>query len=98
MTKYMKILFITFMLIAILSKLPVAQNCGLLPSSLSKQISINEPWYCPINQQIYAQWANYLPAAFAVVFVSFMIAGIIFMVGVAFNNNKIRSFGIGEFY
>ena len=36
-------------------------SCGLLPGPLAEQISNNEPWYCAINQQMYAQWSGYLP-------------------------------------
>ncbi len=75
-----------------------AVDCGLVPTSLSTQISNNEPWYCPINQQIYSQWAAYLPLTTAVIFLSFAIAAIIFISGMALNSNRIKNFAIGEFY
>jgi hypothetical protein len=96
-----KILFFAIILAVIMGSVKAAaapQSCGLVPSSISQQITTNEPWYCPINQQIYGQWLNVLPIALVVVLISFMIAGIIFMTGVAFNNNRIRNFGMTEFY
>ncbi len=77
---------------------PSTAGCGLLPSSIQLQIQTNEPWYCPINQQLYGQWANDLPIAFIAVLISFLVAAVIFMVGVAFGSDRIRNFGIGEFY
>lgn len=103
--KPQKLLFIVIILAALLAVVPSAQTgtgsttgCGLLSSGLSSQITTQAPWYCPINQQIYNQWASALPAAMVVVFISFMIAALIFLVGTAFNNSKIRNYGIGEFY
>lgn len=95
-----KIMLLSLVFLAVsLSIIPAATpKCGLASSTQASQISQNEPWYCPINQQIYSEWSNYLPIALLVVFISFGIAGIIFMAGVALNSNKIRNFGIGEFY
>lgn len=73
-------------------------GCGLLPSSIQAQVQSGEPWYCPINQQIYSEWSGYMPLAFLAVLVSFMIAAIIFMAGVAFGSDRIRNFGMGELY
>ena len=73
-------------------------GCGLAIAPIASQISTNEPWYCPINQQIYGEWVSYLPAAVVVIFLSFAIAAVIFMVGTALSNDRIRNFGIGEFY
>jgi hypothetical protein len=99
MARLTKILLVSLLLITVMSQLPHAQqNCGLVPSELQQQIQVNEPWYCPINQQIYNQWSNALPLAAIAIFISFMIAAIIFMTGIALNSNRIRSFGIGEFY
>lgn len=73
-------------------------GCGLAIAPIAAQISVNEPWYCPINQQIYGEWVGYLPAAIVVIFLSFAIAAVIFMVGTALGNDRIRNFGISEFY
>ena len=75
-----------------------ASACGLLPSSFAANVLSDAPWYCPINGQIYTAWANDLPFVLFVVLLAFMIASIIFMVGVALRDNKIRNFGIGELY
>ncbi|MGA2800731.1 MAG: hypothetical protein ABSE71_05410 [Candidatus Micrarchaeaceae archaeon] len=72
--------------------------CGLLPSSIQQQVQSGEPWYCPINDQIYSEWSGEIPLAFLAVLVAFMIAAIIFMAGTAFGNDRIRNFGIGELY
>jgi len=106
MQKYHKILLLSILLLAFIVGLPVAQqngggsasNCGLLPSGTTSQLSSSEPWYCPINQQIYNEWAPYVGIASAVMALSFFIAGIIFMIGVAFKSERVRSFGVGEFY
>ncbi len=80
------------------SQSPTSTPCGLLPSSIQQQVQTGEPWYCPINDQIYSQWSNDIPLAFLAVLVAFMIAAIIFMAGTAFGNDRIRNFGIGELY
>jgi hypothetical protein len=72
--------------------------CGLLPASIAQTISYGEPWYCPINAQIYAQWSSILPIAVVVVALAFSIAALIVMVGIAFKSNRIRDFGIAEMY
>lgn len=94
--------FIAFM---ILQSLPAgtgtsaaSQQCGLLPGPVAAQISANESWYCPINNQVYQQWTTYLPIMLLVTLLAFMIAAIIFMVGNALQSPKIRSFGISELY
>ncbi|HUY70212.1 MAG TPA: hypothetical protein VMV00_01430 [Candidatus Baltobacteraceae bacterium] len=76
----------------------VQPGCALLPPSIAQEISSSEPWYCPINQQIFAQWKGSLPLAFAAVIVSFMIAAAIIMAGIALKSDKIRNFGTGELY
>lgn len=106
MKAYAKMLLALLVLAAVLvnpvhaqsSLQPSTTGCGLLPSGLSSTLTVNAPWYCPINQQIYNQWSGDIPAAMVVVFISFMIAAAIFMVGVGLNSNRIRSYGIGEFY
>ena len=75
-----------------------ASQCGPIPGKLSTIISASEPWYCPINQQIYSQWTKELPLAYAAVLIAFLIAAIIFMSGVALNSSRIKNFAMGEFY
>ncbi len=74
------------------------QGCGLLPSDLATLIETQVPWYCPINQQIYQVWKGDLPFVFVIVLVALMLAALIFMIGTAFQNDRIRNFGIGEIY
>ncbi|MDE1810628.1 MAG: hypothetical protein KGH66_01120 [Candidatus Micrarchaeota archaeon] len=76
----------------------VAPGCALLSGNIAQQISASEPWYCPINQQIFTQWSHALPLAFAAVVLSFMIAAAIIMFGIATKNEKVRNFGMGELY
>lgn len=75
-----------------------ANQCGLLPKGLAQQISSTEPWYCPINQEIYTQWSGYLPIASLAVTIGFLVGSIIFMFGVGLKNDRIRNFGVGEIY
>ena len=57
------------------------------------------PWYCSqINQAVYQTWAEWEPIAVAAALVSFMVAMIIFVIGTATSNNRIKSFGMGEIY
>ncbi|MDE1871079.1 MAG: hypothetical protein KGI06_02455 [Candidatus Micrarchaeota archaeon] len=105
-TKILALAVAAILVVALLASLPrivsaqgtTTTGCGLVLGSIASQISTNEPWYCPINQQIYSQWVGYLPLGIAMVLISFFIAGIIFMIGVALNNTRIRNFGVGELY
>ncbi len=76
----------------------VSSQCGLVPSAISASIKQNESWYCPINEQVYSAWSNYLPLALIVLLLAFFIASAIFMVGTALRNQKMRNFGMGEIY
>ncbi|MGI0100539.1 MAG: hypothetical protein ACREBH_02365 [Candidatus Micrarchaeaceae archaeon] len=96
--EHIKVMFVSLLILAFVSAVPHAADCGLVTPIIASQISANEPWYCAINQQIYTQWMAFLPAAVAVIMLSFVIAAVLFMVGVALNNGRLRNFGIGEFY
>ncbi len=72
-------------------------SCSSYPSSLAGQLSA-EPWYCPINQQISSEWAADLPFVFIAVLLSFAVATLIIMIGVAAKSDAVRNFGIGELY
>ncbi|MEM0149526.1 MAG: hypothetical protein QXW10_01360 [Candidatus Micrarchaeaceae archaeon] len=76
----------------------VASECGTLPPSIAQSISVSEPWYCPINEQIYMEWQPYLPLVLLVVLLSFSIAALIIMVGIAAHSERIKNFGVGEAY
>ncbi|MGC8888519.1 MAG: hypothetical protein ACP5K3_00885 [Candidatus Micrarchaeia archaeon] len=65
------------------------------------QYSINAiaPWYCSqIDQAAYKTFAEWEPILLLAVLFSFMIAALIFIIGVAARNKKIVNYGIGEFY
>jgi hypothetical protein len=66
--------------------------------NLITSVTANEPWYCPINQQITNQWEKYLPALLIVTLISFLLAGIILMVGQALGSARIRGYGAAELY
>ncbi len=73
-------------------------NCGLVPNSIRSTIEKDEPWYCPINNEIYKSWSNYLPIAVLVVLVALFIDIILFALGVVFRSNRIRNLAVGELY
>ena len=73
-------------------------GCGLLPSLTATQIQSNEPWYCPINEQIYNQWSQWIPLVIVASLIAFLVSAVIFMSGVALGSAKIRNFGQSEFY
>ncbi len=103
MGPFKNLAMLSLVLLALLLGLANAQpapttGCGLVSGPIATQITNNESWYCPINQQVYSQWSSSLPWAMIVIMISFCIAAIIFMTGVVLNSNKIRNFGIGEFY
>jgi hypothetical protein len=80
------------------SATPAPAQCGLLPPTFATLVQSTAPWYCPINNQIYQVWQNDLPFVFIMVLLALTIAGLIFMIGVAFKSDQIRNFGIGEIY
>lgn len=56
-------------------------------------------WYCDnINSALSSIWSNWEPIVMIAVFFSFSIAGVIFMLGIALRNEKIRNFAVGELY
>jgi hypothetical protein len=73
-------------------------GCAPLTPTIAQGIEAGEPWYCPINQQLYDQWVKDLPLAGVAVLLAFSIAAIITMVGIALKSDRIRNFGIGELY
>ncbi len=60
---------------------------------------VSAPWYCNyINQSMEAYWAQWAPYAMLAVVFSFGIASVIFAAGTILNNERIRNFGVGEYY
>ena len=69
---------------------------GFYSGSIVQQVA---PWYCQqISTALSSYWASWMPIALLAVFVSFSIASIIFGTGVLLKNERIRNFGIGEYY
>ena len=57
------------------------------------------PWYCSyINQAAQYYWSQWSPIALVFVLFSFSIATVILVAGIAFRNDRLRSFGTGELY
>jgi hypothetical protein len=77
---------------------PGTQACGLLSPQLASTITAQEPWYCPISNQVTNEWKQWLPVMVIVTLIAFLIASVIFMAGVALGSAKIRSYGLAEFY
>ena len=83
---------------SVYSPMPLAG--GINPCA-NNNYAINQvaPWYCSdINQVVVKEWSSWLPVGIAVIVVSFSIAAMIFIVGIALRNERVRNFGIGEFY
>lgn len=73
-------------------------GCGLLPDSIASKVEEETPWYCPINEQIYNSWKGEAALAWLAVLMAFAIAALIYLAGVAGNNQRIKNYGLGEFY
>lgn len=57
------------------------------------------PWYCNnIEAYVANLWAGWQPIVLIAVFISFSIGGALFMIGVAFRNERVRNFAVGELY
>ena len=95
--KFLMILFVLAITAGIVhSQSLVAQYCN--PTS-SGSINTYAPWYCTdINPFITSEWAQYFPILFLAVSLSYTIAAVLFMFGVALRNDKLRTFGMGELY
>lgn len=75
-----------------------ASPCANLPA-FGSVISQTVPWYCNnIHTALESEWIHWVPIALLVVIAAFMIATIIFAVGAALRNERVRTYGIGEYY
>jgi hypothetical protein len=62
-------------------------------------VGITAPWYCNnINAAAERIWGTWEPVAFAAMLLSFSIAAVVVMFGIALRNDRLRTFGVGEFY
>ena len=72
-------------------------QCASIEAGLPNVATL-APWYCPINQQIGSLWSGYVGYAVIAVLIAFGIAAMIFMVGAATKDERIRTYGVGEIY
>ncbi len=73
-----------------------AQTTYCQPGGTAESLA---PWYCSqLNQAITSVWQKWEPVAIITIFLSFFIAALIFMVGIAMRNDGVRNFGVGEMY
>ena len=98
--KYQIILlsFVFASLIGILhSSIPIlTQYCG---TGTSGTVNTFAPWYCTTSDPIITkEWAQYFPILFIAVTLSYTIATVIFMFGIALRNERLKTFGIAELY
>ncbi|MDE1762395.1 MAG: hypothetical protein KGH59_04780 [Candidatus Micrarchaeota archaeon] len=100
------IALIAFAMIAVSSLLassvpiaPIAMQVGECAPGSSLNVQTIAPWYCSsINQAVYNDWKEWLPIAMLVIMLSFSIAALVFVMGVAFRNERVRNFAAGEMY
>jgi hypothetical protein len=97
--QFYKIISIALILLMVLSLTPHAATTTTGPGTCSSATGgTTTNWYTPINNQISAQWQSTLPLATIVVILSFLIAGLIFLIGSVLNSGRVRGFALGEFY
>ncbi len=97
--------------VALLAVAALVCTNGAAPSLLGLQIYLNQPcasasvinaaasWYCQnIYPAVTSNWAQWSPFAYVAILFSFMIATVIFIAGIVLRNEKVRIFGVGEFY
>jgi hypothetical protein len=79
------------------SQYPILSNyCGTGSSAVVKNFA---PWYCTNSDPIISrEWAQYFPILFIAVTLSYTIAAVIFMFGIALRNDRLRQFGTAELY
>jgi len=78
----------------------ITQYCGSGPNALINNLAPNGNfWYCTsADPLITTEWADYIPVMMLALIFSYSVAAVIFMFGVAFRNDRLRTFGIGEIY
>src|SRR5271157_1999446 len=83
--------------LVLLAEMSCAQ--GTVYCQASGTANVLAPWYCSqINQAVLGEWQAWAPLAMATISLAFLVAAVIFMVGTAMRNDKIRNFGVGELY
>ncbi|MGC8662316.1 MAG: hypothetical protein ACP5RT_00840 [Candidatus Micrarchaeia archaeon] len=72
-------------------------DIGYCPNKFS--IGTYAPWYCSqINQAAYNSFSSWEPVIIIAVLFSFLIASVIFVIGLVSRNKKLTTYGMGEFY
>jgi hypothetical protein len=91
--------FISILLAAGMISAQAYTGCQAATTTLNGVVRNIAPWYCStINVPLQNVWANWLPLLIIVIMLSFAIATIFFIIGVAFKNDRLRTFGVGEIY
>lgn len=95
-----KIILIALLSLVLLWLAPSLHAASPVPPCVSGSlVSQLPPWYCnQINGAVENVWVNYAPIVLIAVFLSFLIAVVIFMGGTVLRNEHIRNFGVGELY
>jgi len=89
--RYVHILLAAALALIIMLAAPSAQTVNIPSGACSVPTAATQA-------QLQNIWNGEIPLAFIAVSMAFLIAAIIFMVGAAFKNDRIRNFGIGEIY
>ena len=77
----------------------VTDYCTSGGGSTSGVVATLAPWYCANSDPFITQeWATYFPIMSIAVTLSYLIAAVFFMFGIALRNDKLRTFGISELY
>ena len=96
-----KIIILSFAIASLIgimhSSIPILnQYCG---NGTSGVVNTFAPWYCTTSDPIIIkEWAQYSPILFIAVILSYTIAAVVFMFGIALRNERLKTFGIAELY
>ena len=90
-------ILLTALLGIVHSQIPIlTQYCGTGAIGVVNNFA---PWYCSgPDQAISSEWVQYFPLLFIAVTLSYTIAAVLFMFGIALRNDRLRTFGTGELY
>jgi hypothetical protein len=99
MSRISRILLPLFVILVLTIPLANAQPTDCSNFANGNTVQASAPWYCSqINVALTNYWLKWFPVALLAVFVSFSIASIIFGIGTLLRNERIRNFGVGEYY
>lgn len=97
-----KILFFAVVLALVVgvvfSQSILTQYCAKGPGGTG-EIETLTPWYCQnVDPAIISSWKRWAPIGLLVVTLSYTLAALLFMLGVALRNDRLRTFGMAEIY